>query len=129
MARILGDLIVKALPDGRHWELFTPLVYHVGGPYNDDKIEIPAGFITDFGSVPAVLHWIVSPQGKGKGAYVLHDWLYHTGERSRLVSDAILDEALGVCGVSWIQRKLVWRGLRLFGWVAWAGHRRREKKT
>lgn len=120
------DLIVKALPDGIRWELMTPFTYHVGDEHSLDKIEVPAGFVTDFGSVPTILHPVVSPQGKAKGAFVLHDWLYYTGQRSRLVSDAILMEALEVCKVNRFQRWLIFRGVRMGGWVAWKGHRREQ---
>lgn len=109
------------------WEVVSPFVYHVGGPTSDDTVDVPAGFQSDFGSVPRALWWLVSPIGKATKAFVLHDWLYHTGERSRLVSDAILAEAMQVCGVNAFQRYLVWKGVRMGGWLAWRGHRKLEK--
>ena len=121
------ELVVKALPDGNLWELYTPLTYHIGSLKSTDKIEIPVGFQTDFGSVPRIFWFIVNPQGKAKAAFVVHDWLYKTGERSKLVSDAILLEAMEVCGVGLIQRHLVWRGLQLGGWWAWRQHRKKDK--
>jgi hypothetical protein len=120
------DLIVKACPDGKHWELTTPFTYHVGELGGPDMVQVPEGFITDFGSVPQSLWWLVSPIGKARPAYLLHDWLYYTGQRSRLVSDAILMEAMEVCGVSWFQRWLVWKGVRAGGWMAWKQHRKRR---
>lgn len=122
------DLIVKALPDGERWELVTSFTYHVGELGSPDKIEVPAGFVTDFGSVPRIFWPLVSPQGKAKGAFVLHDFLYFTGQRSRLVCDAILEEAMEVCGISHFQRWLVWKGVRVGGWAAWKSHRRAQKE-
>ena len=123
-----SDLIVKALPCGKHWEVVVPCTYHVGSPNSGDTVEIPIGFITDFGSIPFGLRWAVSPQGRAQRAYVLHDVLYDQGLRSRLVCDAILIEAMDVCGCNWLQKKMVWRGLQLGGWWAWNEHRRRDEK-
>lgn len=118
------DLIVKELPDGKMWELTTPFIYHVGELGSPDQIEVPAGFRTDFGSVPQALWWLVSPIGKATPAYVLHDFLYFTGQRSRLASDTVLLEALEVCNVTRFQRWLIYRGVRLGGWAAWNAHRK-----
>jgi len=126
MSSFTDSLVVTPLPDGINWKLMTAFTYDVGELGGSDSIVIPKGFVTDFGSVPRVLWSIVSPIGKCVGAYVLHDWLYFTQERSRFVSDAILLEAMEVLGVNRFQRWLVFRGVRLGGWVAWK-QRRKEK--
>jgi hypothetical protein len=42
------------------------------------RVTIPAGFRTDFGSVPAVFDWIVPPVCAADPAYLLHDAMYST---------------------------------------------------
>lgn len=129
MSSFLSPLRAEDFDDGSNRrKLLEPIIYHVGSLQSTDKIVIPAGFVTDGGSVPRILWPIVDPWGKASKAYILHDWLYHTGERSRLVSDAILMEAMEVSGVSFTQRKLVFLGVRIGGWYAWGQHRKREKE-
>lgn len=127
MSSFKDKLIVKFLGDGIHWELATPFQYDVGSLGSGEKILVPAGFVTDFGSVPQLFWNIVSPIGKATGAFVLHDFLYATQERTRLVSDAILLEALEVLEVNWFQRTLIYNGVRLGGFVAWAQNKKKLK--
>lgn len=127
MSSFTSPLTVTPLADGKTWKLVTPFVYDVGELGGTDSISVPAGFETDFGSVPQIFWGIVSPIGKALGGYVLHDYLYATQERTRLVSDAILLEALEVIGVNWFQRWLIYRGVRVGGWVAW--RKNKKKRT
>lgn len=122
MSGFLEPIRAEDAEDGVHRTLLENITYHVGGRSSTDKVVIPAGFVTDGGSVPQFLWGIVSPWGRASKPFLLHDWLYHTQDRSRLVSDAILLEAMEVVGVSWFQRLLIYRGVRLGGWVAWNEH-------
>lgn len=128
MSGFLNPIRAEDLPDGRRRRLLEPIVYHVGAPDSPDRIVIPAGFITDGGSVPRILWAVLDPWGPASKPYVLHDFLYHTGLRSRLVSDAIFMEAMEVVGVGFIRRKILYRGVRLGGWWAWWEHRRRQDR-
>lgn len=116
------EMAVTPLNDGINWKLLKSFTYDVGKLGGSDRIKVPRGFKTDFGSAPRFLWGIVSPIGKAIGGFVLHDYLYATQERSRLVSDAILLEAMEICNVNWFQRTLVYRGVRLGGWVSWKAH-------
>lgn len=128
MSGFLNPIKAQDDDDGVHRTLLEDITYHVGSLQSTDKIVIPAGFVTDGGSVPRPLWGIVSPWGKASKPYILHDWLYNTQERTRLVSDAILLEAMEVVGVNWFQRFLIYRGVRLGGWVAWNGHKRENQR-
>lgn len=129
MSGFLNPIRAEDLNDGVHRKLLESITYHIGGPNSSDKIVIPSGFITDGGSVPRALWSIVNPWGRASKAYVLHDWMYKNQERSRLVSDATLLEAMEVLGVNLIQRWLVYRGVRIGGWVAWNKHKKQNKLT
>ena len=122
MSGFLNPIRAEDSEDGVHRKLLEDIVYHVGKSESKDKIVVPAGFVTDGGSVPRPLWGIVSPWGKASKPYILHDWLYHTQDRTRLVSDAVLLEAMEVVGVNWFQRWLIYRGVRLGGWMAWNEH-------
>lgn len=54
------------------WRLTVPLIWT--GSQGDTFI-VPAGFITDFATVPRFLHWLVLPYGAYTRAAVLHDYL------------------------------------------------------
>jgi hypothetical protein len=119
MSSFTTPIRVEALDGGRQWKLLERFVYDVGSLGGNDSIEVPAGFITDMGSVPRIFWWLIDPWGPPAKAFIIHDYLYSTKERSRLVSDAILLEAMEVCGVDPVTRWLIYRGVRIGGWVPW----------
>ena len=127
MSGFLTPIRAEDFDDGVHRKLLEDIVYHVGKKDSPDKIVVPAGFVTDGGSVPRPLWGIVSPWGKASKPYILHDWMYHRQDRTRLVCDAILLEAMEVVGVNWFQRWMIHRGVRMGGWLAWNAHTKRNK--
>lgn len=114
--------IVEDLCNG-FWRLHDPLYYRA--PDGRDWL-IPAGLKTDFGSVPAVVDWIIPAiQTIADPAYILHDYLYSEHRagmdrcRDRQDADNILYDALMVCGVARWRARLIYAGVRLGGWRAW----------
>lgn len=119
MSSFTTPIRVEASESGRSWKLLEEFVYDVGELGGNDSIKVPVGFVTDMGSVPRLFWSIIDPWGPPAKAFIIHDYLYHTQERSRLVSDAILLEGMEVLGVNRFKRWLIYRGVRLGGWVAW----------
>src|SRR4029078_9803104 len=84
--------------DGHEWRLVQ------GFRYDTDllaagAVYVPAGFETDFASMPRPLWSILPPTGLyGKGT-VLHDYLYRKSGVPRELADRILLEAMEVLGV------------------------------
>jgi len=107
------------------WELLATLAY--AGKYAA-QVEVPAGYVTDFASVPRLL-WVLFPQsGRWDKAAVVHDYLI-TDELVKygaVVSSAQVDAefraALQACNVGWVRRWLMWSGVR---WAAVASKVRR----
>jgi len=125
MFQFKSELICEALDDGVNWELYEPLVIDLGEDGQNKIITIPKGFVTDFGSIPWwVPNLIANPQGKGKRAYVMHDYLYRTQPFERSVCDMLLIDGMKADGVNWFQRATVYRGLRLGGWAVWDDYTR-----
>lgn len=54
------------------WETTAPLTWT---GREGDTFTVPAGFVTDFATVPRFLHWLWLPYGAYTRAAVLHDWL------------------------------------------------------
>ena len=96
-------------------ELLSTFSYGVGAEDSPDVIVVPAGFETDFASIPRALWVIEPPLGEAGKAAVLHDFLYETGERDRVAADRIFLEAMAVLEVPWWKRSLMFRAVRMFG--------------
>lgn len=118
MSAFLTELEVVELVDddrdGRSlWRLDAPLVYQ--SDVAARTITVPAGFVTDFASVPRIpVAWYVAG-GEGNKAAVVHDYLYTSHLVERPIADAVFEEALAATGQPWWRRKLMWAGVRLFG--------------
>jgi len=139
MSSFTSPLVVSPLLDGRKWKLVRPFSYHIGSEYSGDIIWVPAGFVTDFASVPRVLWTFLPSWGRyGKGA-VLHDYLYqflywmleqpqyeslfdhfsYARKNPRKFADDIFYEAMLVGGTKPWKAWIMYRGVRLLGWLAW----------
>lgn len=90
-------------------------------------IIVPAGFRTDFASVPRLVWNIIPPYGRHGKAAVVHDYLYSlrghlpNGQRyTRAECDSIFREAMDQLAVRWTRRQTMWLAVRAFGWRAWS---------
>ncbi|MEY4386602.1 MAG: hypothetical protein RLY20_1885 [Verrucomicrobiota bacterium] len=117
MSSFTTPLLIEFL-DGRNYRLLA------GFDYLTDIaqlgcIHVPAGFLTDFASIPRGLWNLLPPTGKYGKAAVIHDYLYRCCPHlDRKVCDQVLLEAMEVLGVSWLTRKLIYRAVRVFGGFA-----------
>lgn len=128
MSSFTTPLRVELQDDGIHWRVLEEFDYEMGKLGSGNLIHVPAGFETDFGSIPRIFWNIINPIGKAGKAYVLHDRLYSVQDYTRLESDNILLEAMEALKVNFFQRHIVYRAVRMFGWLAWDGHTKENKK-
>lgn len=81
-ARITGAFAVRetgAVRAGRSVvQLCEPLEYHVGHADSPEVITVPAGFETDFASIPWGLWNLFPPLGPWARPAIIHDFLYAT---------------------------------------------------
>ncbi len=122
--RFLTPLIVR--DEGGTFVLADALVYE--SAVLAGVLTVPAGFPTDFASVPRGLWNILPPIGKYDAGAVCHDKLYRDGSFNgrpidRGDADRTLREAMDVLGVNRIQRWMIYTGLRLGGWTVWRRYR------
>ncbi|WP_433693187.1 DUF1353 domain-containing protein [Paraburkholderia phenoliruptrix] len=105
--------------DDGQWELLADLIYQsdVAGR----RFTVPAGFITNFASVPRIPIVYELAGDTASNAATVHDYLYSTHIVSRSVADSVLREASAVTDVPDWRRQLMWAGVRLFGWLYWGG--------
>ena len=118
MSSFTSPLIVSPI-DSRKWKLIEEFDYHVGNELSPDVIHVPAGFITDFASVPRGMWNLFPPWGRYGKAAIIHDFLYQSKLRSRHMSDLIFLEAMIVLKVAKWQATLMYYGVRMFGWLGY----------
>lgn len=66
--------LLQPFADAKNWVLHTNLVYRVGN--TRDSVVVPAGFVTDFASIPSGLQSFFSVHGPWLVAGIVHDYLY-----------------------------------------------------
>lgn len=80
-------------------------------------VEVPSGFYTDFASLPrwpSFIRSIFIKNGTHRPAAVPHDWLCRLGlEFPRVLADKIFLEAMKVCGVKRVHRRLMYWAVRI----------------
>lgn len=111
--------------NGETWRLLEPFSYECT---LGDLIIVPAGFETDFASIPRVLWTIYPPAGRWGKAAVIHDYLYYHGMRSRKSCDRVFLQGMKDLGVPRCRRTLMYLAVRLGGRVAWAKHRLNQRE-
>lgn len=90
--------------------------YEVGAEGSGIKIRVPAGFETDFASVPRFFWRLLPPWGRYGKAAVLHDFLYRKASGfSKVVGDAIFYEAMELLDVPWWKRYVMFLAVSYFG--------------
>lgn len=88
-------------------------------PRDGRMITVPAGFVTDLASIPALLRSVYNVNDASRQPAVLHDWLYCSQQTSRAEADSLFLEALDRAGVGWLKRRSMWLGVRAGGWLYW----------
>jgi len=139
MSQFTSKLVVED-DDGFPFVLKEPLVYQSDGLRT--TLTIPAGFKTDFASIPRVLWNILAPVGSYDRAAVVHDLLYQQAPKvpsadgdfnsparcSRKQADDTLLEAMEVCGTGRVVRWAIYAGVRAGGWKVWNAYRAKDSK-
>lgn len=109
--------IKEAGPAGRaRWRLITPLLY---GSRIHGLIEVPAGFETDYASVPRIplAYWLTGDTAHASA--VVHDWLCRVDYPMCRISWAraadVFAEAMKAEGVPAWRRTIMYWAVRLAG--------------
>lgn len=90
------------------------------------RITVERGFDTDYASIPRPFWAIYPPDGSYTEAAVIHDWLYWYQPMERSEADTVFLEGMEELGVPWARRQLIYRSVRLGGWMAWNSNRRKR---
>jgi hypothetical protein len=95
------------------WRLVSPLTF-TGN--QGDEFTVPAGYVTDYASVPRILVWYIAKSGRWTRAAILHDYLLtdlvQSGRLSSVDADGLFRLALKELDVPPVKRRLMWVGVR-----------------
>lgn len=115
-----SQLKVSPLWDGKSWILLEDFSYH--------SIVVPAGFITDFASVPVAFTWFIRRWGKHGFASIIHNWLYWEQPYSRKFCDLVFLSGMLNTNTKCGRAYLIYYCVRLFGWFWWVDNRKLKRK-
>ena len=128
--------IIMWLLSTRNWKITKDWKYR----YNGNEYIIPAGFQFDGASIPKFLRTFFSPVGVLLIGGLVHDFMYKytvckpTSKKDALLvvdqkkADQIFRDINIVVNGFYTMNYLAYWSLRLGGWVAWNGHRKRNEK-
>jgi hypothetical protein len=107
--------------DASHWRLLRAFSYD--SAIAKARIIVPAGFVTDFASVPRLPLVFLVVGDMAQAAAVIHDWLYTTGIFAKAIADNVFYEAMRASGIDLFHAKMMYWGVAYGGGSAWANHR------
>ncbi|WNA16170.1 tail assembly chaperone [Xanthomonas phage XaC1] len=114
-------LQVELQDDGSTWKTLQDLVY-------EDEMEgfigVPEAYLTDFASVPRIPVVFDLVGDYGHAAATVHDYLYDHGKITRKEIDKVFHRALLDTGVGKFRSYIMYKGVRLFGFIAFRNARK-----
>lgn len=118
LTRLEVELTDDTSNEGRGaWKVTSDLVYE--SDVAEQTFTVPAGFLTDFASVPRIPFVYAAVGDCAHEAATLHDWLYTFSDLKRSAADAVLKEAMVVSGVTPFRCVAIYIAVRLFGASHW----------
>lgn len=110
-------------PKRKHWKVWV---------LNEDmklrNLTVPAGFMTDFASIPRVFRSLFSSSSAPwQRAAVLHDYMYSSTTFSRKYCDRSYLYQSRMDGTSEFASTTQYVALRLFGWLAFRSNQKKYK--
>jgi hypothetical protein len=83
------------------------------------RVDVPAGFVTDFASIPRAFWSLLQPDGEYTYPAIVHDYLYWTQDRPRKQSDRILKFGMEDFRIDPAVIRIIYGGVRIGGELAW----------
>ena len=108
---------MRPMGDATHWRLVEPLTFRIEA--STDSVVIPAGFVTDFASIPPRLQSLISPLGPHLFPAVLHDYLYWAQSCTRSQVDSLFLKAMVQMNVPRFESFAMYQAVHRFGHKSW----------
>lgn len=105
-------------PDNRYWVLLEDMRYRIGD--TQDHIVVPAGFVTDYASIPqAMWSFGLGPHGRYSRAALVHDYLYWSQGCTKDQADNLLVIAMKESHVDSFDEMAIFAGVKVGGQPSW----------
>lgn len=117
---------VRPSGNNRAFILLEPMRYVVGN--TSVAITVPAGFVTDYASVPEKLWSIYSPHDQYSRAAILHDYLYWTQKCKRSQANRLFLIAMKESNVPEVTRQYIFAGVESGGEAPWEENKAERRK-
>lgn len=106
-------------PNGRTYRTLHPITWTPRRPNRRGyrPVTVPAGFLTDFASVPRMFWGLFPPAGRWSLAAIVHDYLCRAepqGWDSKLAAQCFRT-IMRELGVGWLRRSIMYRAVRIGG--------------
>lgn len=130
-AKIITKLDIEHIEGTMTWLLIDDFKFQ--SAVLNRIVLVPAGFITDFHSVPRAL-WSILPPHENPESAVVHDYLYTYNGCERVEADQTHREVLEVIDRDFPGKAPRWKrvamysGLRIGGWVPWGRYREAQRR-
>ena len=116
----------RSFGDSKEWVTLEDMVYSIGS--TNITITVPAGFVTDFASIPPQLALIgLSAHGQYSRAAIVHDYLYWAQACTRAQADRLMVIAMKESRVGTFDESAIYQGVDVFGQHAWDANRREHE--
>lgn len=111
--------------DDRYSMLTEPLVWKIGK--TGRTIVVPAGFVTDYASIPPGVRAFIGKRGRHSRAAVVHDFLYWSQLCSRAQADNLMLIGMKEDDAGALRSWAIHTGVDLGGGFAWEANRKARK--
>lgn len=109
------------------YKTLEPFIYDNSSPGICLRIIVPAGFETDFASIPRIFWVILPPFGQYTKAAVVHDFMYKEKDSPRReICDAVLLEIMAELNTPWYRKWPIYFAVRCFGWMFFTSNKNKE---
>ena len=123
---VVNQPVLQPFARAGYFVLTRPLVIHFGE--GQDRLVVPAGFVTDFASIPRRFRGLVSKLGPHLCPAIVHDYLYYEKPCSRPEADRVFLYMMEEMSVPWATRRLMYHAVRGFGRSGWQENSRRREE-
>ena len=111
--------LLELLENGRTYRLAAVVEWTPRKPNRRGflPVTVPAGFNTDFASVPRIFWVVIPPAGSYSLAAIVHDYLYRAQPDgwTRKRADHCFKTIMAELGVPWWKRSVMFRAVRIGG--------------
>lgn len=117
---------VAGFAEGEYWMLLSDYLFET--KQSNQVITVPAGFVTDYASVPELFIKVgAALRGRFNKAAIVHDWLYWSQECTRLQADNIFKLAMKENNVPDVQALILYNIVKEKGKKAWCKNQKMKK--